>query len=250
MFEDPTLPLVVDIGCGYGRFLLLLAKRERAAGIRRNYLGMEIRRPIIERANKWGELIGLGKTCHFVAANATVSYESCLSTYPGPIELSCVQFPDPHFKSRHRKRRIVQPGLVEQIARITKPGSHVFLQSDVCSVSVAMRDQFEEFGAGKFVLDEAHDQAGATFVADPDLELESRWIMSEAVKQQISAASEAAAAAPSKEEGEEEDEFVSTWRNKGWLVDNPLKAPTEREVYTYNEQKFYGKAFRVLLKRV
>jgi tRNA (guanine-N7-)-methyltransferase len=25
-FADPTLPLVVDIGCGYGRFLLLLAK--------------------------------------------------------------------------------------------------------------------------------------------------------------------------------------------------------------------------------
>jgi tRNA (guanine-N7-)-methyltransferase len=54
-FEDPTLPLVVDLGCGPGRFLLLLQRRAAAgeaagagvpAGGRCNFLGVEIRRAV------------------------------------------------------------------------------------------------------------------------------------------------------------------------------------------------------------
>lgn len=53
-FSDPSLPLVVDLGCGPGRFLLLLQRRAAAgrvglgvpAGGRCNYLGVEIRRAV------------------------------------------------------------------------------------------------------------------------------------------------------------------------------------------------------------
>lgn len=43
VFEDPTLPLVVDIGSGYGRFCLAMAQVEAASSAKRNYLGIEIR---------------------------------------------------------------------------------------------------------------------------------------------------------------------------------------------------------------
>lgn len=109
VFEDPTLPLVVDIGCGSGRMIMLLAKREEAKGIRRNYIGMEIRKPLTERANKWADLTGLGRKVHFIFTNATISFESILGSYPGKLDLVCVQFPDPHFKKRNHKRRVVQP---------------------------------------------------------------------------------------------------------------------------------------------
>ncbi len=33
-----------------------------------------------------------------------------------------IQFPDPHFKKRHRKRRIFQPDLVEAISNLLPPG--------------------------------------------------------------------------------------------------------------------------------
>lgn len=253
VFADPTLPLVVDVGCGYGRFLLLLAKRERAAGLQRNYLGMEIRRPIIERANKWAHLIGLGSMCHFVSANATVSYESCLASYPGPIELTCIQFPDPMFKMRHRKRRTVQPRLVDEITRVIKPGSKVFLQSDVCSVAVDMRDMFEEFAGDAYVLDELHRREGATFIADPDLALEAKWSKSEAKLEAIAKKQQAAQLAEEAGEevaAEQVGAFVSKWRQGGWLVENPLKAPTERELYTQQSGAFGGRAHRVLLNRV
>ncbi len=41
------------------------------------------------------------------------------------------QFPDPHFKRKHRKRRVVQPQLVAALARLVRSGGRVLLQSDV-----------------------------------------------------------------------------------------------------------------------
>jgi len=45
-----------------------------------------------------------------------------------------VQFPDPHWKMRNRKKRIVQPQLVEAVAKLLAAGGRVFLQSDVQEV--------------------------------------------------------------------------------------------------------------------
>ncbi len=45
-----------------------------------------------------------------------------------------VQFPDPHWKLRNRKKRIVQPQLVEGVAKLLAAGGRVFLQSDVQEV--------------------------------------------------------------------------------------------------------------------
>lgn len=44
VFEDPLLPLMVDIGCGSGRFLVWLAKN---SSVRQNYLGLEIRQKVL-----------------------------------------------------------------------------------------------------------------------------------------------------------------------------------------------------------
>jgi tRNA (guanine-N7-)-methyltransferase len=55
-----------------------------------------------------------------------------------------IQFPDPHFKARHAKRRVVTPELVTTLARFMPTGATVFLQSDVQTVLDEMRLQFRE----------------------------------------------------------------------------------------------------------
>lgn len=35
-------------------------------------------------------------------ANATITLDHTLGGYPGALDLACVQFPDPHFKARHK----------------------------------------------------------------------------------------------------------------------------------------------------
>jgi tRNA (guanine-N7-)-methyltransferase len=74
------------------------------------------------------------------------------------VELVTIQFPDPHFKTRHHKRRVVQSALVRAVAEGLTPGARVFCQSDVLEVSEDMRDKFERFGAHLFTLDaDLHD---------------------------------------------------------------------------------------------
>lgn len=46
---------------------------------------------LMERANEWAVLLKLQHSVHFMMANATVSLESMLSTYPGPLSLITVQ---------------------------------------------------------------------------------------------------------------------------------------------------------------
>ncbi|KAJ6693835.1 hypothetical protein OIU85_004603 [Salix viminalis] len=118
VFRDPTLPLMVDIGSGSGRFLIWLAKRNPDSG---NYLGLEIRQKLVKRAEFWVKELAL-TNIHFLFANAAISFRQLVLTYPGPLMLVSILCPDPHFKKRHHKRRVVQKTLVDNIISHLVPG--------------------------------------------------------------------------------------------------------------------------------
>ncbi|XP_074263108.1 uncharacterized protein LOC141585929 isoform X2 [Silene latifolia] len=111
VYKDCSLPLTVDVGCGSGRFLLWLAKKNIDS---RNYLGLEIREKLVKRANFWVKEIGISNA-HFIFANATVSFQQLVSSYPGPLVFVSVLCPDPYFKKKHHKRRVLQKALVDSI---------------------------------------------------------------------------------------------------------------------------------------
>jgi tRNA (guanine-N7-)-methyltransferase len=213
VYEDPTKPLMLDIGSGYGRFLLGLTQVETE----KNGLGLEIRDPIIKRANEWSKHLGLHKRVHFVRSNATVSIATMLETYPGPIELVSIQFPDPHFKKKHRKRRIVQESLVRDIVRIIAPQGRILLQSDVLNVAVDMRDKFERACEGKLALSHLHD--ASVFYEEEEENVQ-------------------------EEKEEEEEMWTGVWKEGGWLKHNPLPVPTERECLV---QEQGGSVYRIML---
>lgn len=130
LFATPTLPLHLDIGSARGRFLLSMA----ALHPERNHLGLEIRQPLVEAAEADREAAGL-TNLRFLYANANVSLPSWLEALPpGVLDLVTVQFPDPWFKKRHHKRRVLQPALLLAIAAALAPGRRLFLQSDVAAV--------------------------------------------------------------------------------------------------------------------
>ncbi|XP_047980048.1 tRNA (guanine-N(7)-)-methyltransferase-like [Salvia hispanica] len=139
VYKDAKLPLMVDIGSGSGRFLLWLAKRN--CGLK-NYLGLEIRPKLAKRAEHWVHELGLNNI-HFMHANAAVSFKQFISTYPGPLVLVSILCPDPHFKKKHHKRRVVQKPLVDSIVKGLVPGGQIFIQSDVQEVAVDMRKYFD-----------------------------------------------------------------------------------------------------------
>lgn len=182
VFRDTSLPLILDIGCGKGGFLLDLAQHyvknnENAANDDVNdndallhlpkpahqpfnYLGLEIRPPVVRYAQSRIEKHGLTGHLDYVGCNANIDLERLLHLYhdlskenvkdetsiSGSLRLHLVtiQFPDPHFKSHHVKRRVVTPQLVETIYRYMPQNATVFLQSDVKNVLDDMRLQFRQ----------------------------------------------------------------------------------------------------------
>lgn len=48
--------------------------------------------------------------------------QGLLSNYPGPVTSLAAQFPDPLFKRRHRKRRMVQASVVDAARHLLVPG--------------------------------------------------------------------------------------------------------------------------------
>jgi tRNA (guanine-N7-)-methyltransferase len=130
LFQDPALPIHLDIGCARGRFLLAMAQQHP----QRNHLGVEIRRALVSAAEADRQALGLGHL-HYLFCNANVSLEAWLAALPpGRLELVTIQFPDPWFKKKHHKRRVLQPALLLAIAGALAPGQRLFLQSDVLAV--------------------------------------------------------------------------------------------------------------------
>lgn len=114
------------------------------SGKSQNYLGLEIRQKLVERAQFWVNELEL-MNVYFMFANATVSFEKIISSYPGPLSLVSILCPDPHFKKRHHKRRVLQQPLVDSIINNLCLGGQVFIQSDVLEVAVDMRERFDGY---------------------------------------------------------------------------------------------------------
>lgn len=147
-FANPALPLVIDVGVAKGRFLTRLAEQTYS----HNFLGMEIRAPLVHQANR----IAAGKNLHnvfYLACNANVSFAEILAGVPQAVLTDVyVQFCDPWFKKRHAKRRIVNDAFVNDVVSALRlsgmgdgvPGlRRVFMQSDVVEVAEEMRDCFD-----------------------------------------------------------------------------------------------------------
>ena len=138
IYQNKDLPIHLDIGCARGRFLLSMAEQNRDV----NYLGIEIREPLVESANKERDRLGL-TNLHYLFGNMNSSAEILLKSLPAnSLNTISVQFPDPWFKKKHNKRRVVQPDLVKVLVDYLANGGEVFLQSDVKEVAVEMRDRF------------------------------------------------------------------------------------------------------------
>jgi tRNA (guanine-N7-)-methyltransferase len=137
-YTKPKQPLHLDIGCARGRFLLQMAQIEANW----NFLGLEIRQPLVDEANRLRDELEL-QNLHYLFCNVNNSLRSLLSTFPpGTLQRVSIQFPDPWFKNRHAKRRVVQPELVAELSDYLIPGGIVFLQSDVEFVAIEMCDRF------------------------------------------------------------------------------------------------------------
>ena len=140
IYPNLLAPIHLDIGSAAGSFLLQLAQFDRTW----NYLGIEIRQALVIQANQIRDRAEIDNL-HYVFGNINTSLATLLASLPaGKLQRISIQYPDPCFKQRHAKRRVVQPELVNDIARYLPSGGEVFLQSDLEWVAQEMCDRFSE----------------------------------------------------------------------------------------------------------
>ena len=140
-FVDPNLPLHLDIGCARGRFILRMAEHEP----KWNFLGVEIREPLVIEANRIAEEKGLAGNLHYEFCNAMLWLDRLLQDIPdGILQMVTIQFPDPWFKKKHAKRRMVNAELINAILRRLAVDGRIFVQTDIEPLADEMFGLFRE----------------------------------------------------------------------------------------------------------
>ena len=127
VFENPKLPLHLDIGCASGDFLFELSLKNKNW----NYIGIEIREKLVLNANlkmKSRE----NQNLYFSFGNANnIFNQSNNKSIINFITSISFNFPDPWFKKKHHKRRVIQPKLINLLSNSMKRGSLIFIKTDV-----------------------------------------------------------------------------------------------------------------------
>jgi tRNA (guanine-N7-)-methyltransferase len=125
----------LEIGCAEAQFLFERAAREPD----RTYIGLEIREPLVKFVNAEARERALPVRAVFCNANHHLRQ----MFGPRSVQRVYVNFPDPWFKRRHRKRRMLDTELARDIHGILAPGGEVFFQSDVWDVALDAMETFE-----------------------------------------------------------------------------------------------------------
>ena len=97
-FEDTQLPLIIDIGCGYGVSLLAMAMNIKDGKYQRrvNFLGVDMNEKSITYANGIAKRWALDNFCKFVYSDATSLIEYINKFYIGGVSLILLNFPTPY----------------------------------------------------------------------------------------------------------------------------------------------------------
>lgn len=137
--RDVELParVMLEIGTNRGRFLLPLAKQfpDRVA------LGIEIRNKYARLARR--DLVKAGVTnAHVLAADAALALPIVIDD--GQLTDVFVLYPDPWWKKRHQKRRVIRPDLLDLLHAKMAEGANLWVRTDVGPLADDMRDTLTE----------------------------------------------------------------------------------------------------------
>jgi tRNA (guanine-N7-)-methyltransferase len=116
-------PIAVEIGPGLGEFLITAAVRRRD----RNFFAIErsssraahIEQRLLDKRLTNARVLRGDATCVL-----TILPDACVGTY-------YVQFPDPWWKRRHYRRRLMTGSFVAELRRTLRPGGTIELITDV-----------------------------------------------------------------------------------------------------------------------
>lgn len=134
---DPGVPVEVELGCADGRFSFELAR----AHPDRFVVGLDIREKIIDRNRQRARREGAANLA-FGYVNINVDLDRVFAV--GTVHRFHLLFPDPWFKARHHKRRVLDPWALEVMRRQLRPGGELHVATDVFEVALEALAELED----------------------------------------------------------------------------------------------------------
>jgi len=135
LFSRPA-PLEVEIGSGKGLFMA----RAAAALPDHNFLGIEISRKYARYSAARLAKRGLENAVMLHGDGLRLMREGLTDASLAAVH---VYFPDPWWKARHRKRRVMKPALLHDIERTLAAGGALHFWTDVKEYNLDYRTHFE-----------------------------------------------------------------------------------------------------------
>lgn len=124
VFERPSQPVELDIGCGRGLFVYsasLAAPETNFLGIELDYTEARRGARRLQKRNAINARVLGGDVLVFLAKHVA----------PGSIDAAHVYFPDPWWKRKHLRRRLFTDSFADQLAVIVARGGWVHSWTDV-----------------------------------------------------------------------------------------------------------------------
>ena len=127
----------VELGCADADFSFELAAKRPERWV----VGLEIREACVARNQRRARAEGL-RNISFAYVNMNVDLDRVFP--PASVDRFHLLFPDPWFKSRHRKRRVVEPALLATLRQQLRADGELHFASDVFAVALAAMSEIED----------------------------------------------------------------------------------------------------------
>jgi tRNA (guanine-N7-)-methyltransferase len=128
----PRPPVTIEIGSNRGLFLRKLAQENPE----RDFLGIELRPKFAQLSEASFAREGI-TNARVLACDAALAFPILFA--PGDIGELFVLYPDPWWKTRHRRRRIIRPDFLDLVAEKMIQGGKIWCRTDVGSLANDMR---------------------------------------------------------------------------------------------------------------
>lgn len=132
-----SAPVEVELGCADADFSFELAAKHPEWWV----IGLEIREQVLDRNRVRADAEAVANLS-FGYVNLNVDIDQVFA--PRSVDRFHLLFPDPWFKSRHRKRRVIEPWLLKVLCRQLKPGGEFHFASDIFELALAAMAEIED----------------------------------------------------------------------------------------------------------
>lgn len=136
---------IADVGCGFGGLLVALAPHFPESLI----LGMEIRVQVETYVHEKIRALRASEAESGKYDNISVLRANAMKFLPnffakGQLSKMFFCFPDPHFKTRKHKARIITPTLLAEYAFVLRPGGILYTITDVEPLHLWMKGHLDD----------------------------------------------------------------------------------------------------------